>query len=264
MKLGLCTSDLDRIDQLDKLGYDYADIGARTLLPTASDGEFAPVRTRLLAAPVPVEALTGFLPGDMRIVGPIVDWPRVIGYLEVTLGRAAEVGVRVVNWGSWQSRLVPEGFSFARAFEQLEQFGQIVGAIAGRYGITIAIEPICPGECNIVYYVRDALHLARVIGRPEVRVLADYYHMVKQSEPMEHLVEAGDWLRHAHTSDDGRRFPTGDGFDQALFFRSLWRAGYDERVSLECRAAEGYEEKARAASKYLRATWAEAVAGAQS
>jgi sugar phosphate isomerase/epimerase len=172
--------------------------------------------------------------------------------------------VRVVNWGSWQSRLVPDGFSFARAFEQLEQFGHIVADIAGRYVITIAIEPICPGECNIVYYVRDALHLARVIGRPEVRVLADYYHMVKQSEPMEHLVEAGAWVRHAHTSDDGRRFPTEDGFDQALFFRYLRRAGYDERVSLECRAAEGYEEKARAASAYLRGVWEDTKAGPES
>ena len=261
MRLGLCTSDLDRIDRLDQMGYDYADIGARVLLPTEPESAFASIRARLRAAPVPVEALTGFLPGEMKIVGPSVDWPRVIGYLETTLGRAAEVGVRVVNWGSWQSRIVPEGFSFARAFEQLEQFGRIVGDIASRHDITIAIEPICPGECNIVYYVTDALHLARVIDRPSVRVLADYYHMVKQSEPMEHLIEAGSWLRHAHTSDDGRRFPVEGGFDQRLFFRYLQSAGYDERVSLECRAAEGYEQKAIAASAYLRRCWAEASAG---
>jgi len=145
--------------------------------------------------------------------------------------------------------------------QRLEQFGRIVGDIASRHDITIAIEPICPGECNIVYYVTDALHLARVIDRPSVRVLADYYHMVKQSEPMEHLIEAGSWLRHAHTSDDGRRFPVEGGFDQRLFFRYLQSAGYDERVSLECRAAEGYEQKAIAASAYLRRCWAEASAG---
>ena len=257
MRFGLCTGDLDRIDQLDQLGYDYADIGARTLVPFAPESEFAPIRSRLLSAPVRAEALAGFIPNDLKIVGPSVDWPRVTGYLEVTLGRAEEVGVRVVNWGSAQSRLVPAGFSFARAFDQLEWFAGIAADIASRHGIVLAIESICPAECNLVYYIRDAVHLAQVINRPEIKVLADYYHMVKQSEPMQHLVAAGAWLRHAHTSDDERRFPTAAGYDQHTFFRALKQAGYDERVSLECRAADDYAGQARRASAYLRAVWTE-------
>ena len=35
--------------------------------------------------------------------------------------------------------------------------------------------------------------------------------MAKQNEPMEHLLEVGTWLQHAHTSDDHRRFPSPEG-----------------------------------------------------
>ena len=107
MRYGLCTGDLSKIERLDQLGYDYADIGASTLLPFAPESQFAPIRERLRSAPVRAEALGGFLPGNVKVVGPGVDWPKVRDYLEVTLGRAAEVGVEVVNWGSAESRMVP-------------------------------------------------------------------------------------------------------------------------------------------------------------
>ena len=255
MRFGLCTGDLGRIERLDQLGYDYADIGASTLLPFAPESEFAPVRERLRSAPVRAEALGGFLPGNLKVVGPVVDWPRVRDYLEVTLGRAAEVGVEVVNWGSAESRMVPPGFSYARAFEQLERFCVLADEIAQRNRQTIVIEAINPRECNIVYYVRDALHLAQVVNLSRIRVLADYYHMAKQDEPMEHLLEAGAWLQHAHTSDDHRRFPSPDGYDQRRFLQYLKRAGYAGRLSFECRAPEDFDGEARRAVEYVRLLW---------
>jgi hypothetical protein len=73
VRFGLCTGDLGRIDRLDQLGYDYADIGASTLLPFAPEREFAPIRERLRGAPVRAEALGGFIPGNLKVVGPTVD-----------------------------------------------------------------------------------------------------------------------------------------------------------------------------------------------
>lgn len=255
MRFGLCTGDLGRIERLDQLGYDYADIGSNTLLPFAPESEFASVRERLRSAPIRAEALGGFMPSTLKVVGPAVDWSRVRDYLEVTLGRAAEVGVEVVNWGSAASRLVPEGFSHARAFEQLEQFCELVNGIAERNRLTIVIEAINPLECNIVYYVRDAVHLAKVVDLPRIRVLADYYHMVKQNEPLEHLLEAGAWLQHAHTSDDHRHFPCPEGYDQRRFLQYLKRAGYGGRLSFECRATEDFETEARRSVEYVRHLW---------
>ena len=252
MRLGLCTGDLARIERLDQLGFDYAELSARALVPFAPEAEFAPIRDRLRGAPVRAEALGGWLPGNIKIVGPAVDWPRVAEYVEVTMRRAAEVGVEIISWGSAESRLVPTGYSFARAFEQLERFGQLAADLAAQHHLTVVIESISPAECNLVYYVRDAVHLAQVVNRREVRVLADYYHMVKQSEPLEHLLEAGAWLQHAHTSDDERRFPSREGFDQRRFLQYLKRAGYTGRLSFECRSDDSFDQQARAAVSYLR------------
>ena len=74
-------------------------------------------------------------------------------------------------------------------------------------------------------------------------------------EPMEHLLEAGTWLQHAHTSDDERRFPSPDGYDQRRFLQYLKRAGYGGRLSFECRVTEDYEGEARRAVKYVRHLW---------
>jgi sugar phosphate isomerase/epimerase len=106
-----------------------------------------------------------------------------------------------------------------------------------------------------VYYLRDALHLAQVVNRPRIRVLADYYHMVKQDEPLEHLLEAGAWIHHAHTSGDHRQFPHPEGYDQRRFLQYLKRAGYGGRLSFECRATEDFDRQARQSVEYVRNLW---------
>jgi sugar phosphate isomerase/epimerase len=61
----------------------------------------------------------------------------------------------------------------------------------------------------------------------------DYFHLVRQNEPDEHVSLAAPWLIHAHTSDDNRGFPALGGWDQRRFLRMLRAAGYDGRLSFE-------------------------------
>ena len=94
-----------------------------------------------------------------------------------------------------------------------------------------------------------------MVNLPRIRVLADYYHMVKQNEPMEHLLDGGTWLQHAHTSDDERRFPGPEGYDQRRFLQYLKRARYNGRLSFECRAPEDFDGEAKRAVEYMRHLW---------
>lgn len=255
MRFGLCTSDPDLIARLPDLGYDYAEIGARALLPFEDAGAFALARARLLGTGVPIEALSGFVPGTVKVVGPDVDADAARRYLETTIGRAAEVGVRVINWGSAESRRVPNGWPMSRAWAQLEQAAALVADLADRAGITVVVEAVNPRETNILYYLTDALNLVETIDRPSLKLIVDWYHCVKQNEPIEHIARVAPAIAHTHTSDDDRRFPALEGgWDQRPFLRALRDVGYDGRLSFEVRNSYGdaYPDVARRSVARMR------------
>ena len=233
MRFGLCAGNLVVIRQLATWGYDYAEIGGSTVLPFEGDRAFAPVRAQLLECGVPIEALAGFIPGSVPILGPNVDPGQVRGYLETTIARAAEVGVRVINWGSVASRRVPDGWPMSKAWEQIERTAGLIADIAATSGVTIAVESVNPREANILFYLSEAVNLAQTINRPNFRLNVDYYHLYKQNEPPEHFTAAIPFLAHAHTSDDQRGFPALGGWDQRRFLRMLRAAAYDGRLSFE-------------------------------
>jgi sugar phosphate isomerase/epimerase len=255
MRFGLCTSELSILSKLGELGYDYADIGARALVPFEAGAAWAAAKRDLVATGASIEALSGFVPGDLKVVGPTVDRERLRSYLETTIFRAAEVGVKVINWGSAESRQVPAGWPMAKAWAQLEEAAGVIAEIAGRAEVMVVVEPVNPRETNILYYVTDAVNMVETINHPNLRVIADYFHCVKQNEPMEHIVGAAAYLVHTHTSDDARGFPCLGDWDQRPFLRTLRAAGYDGRMSFEVhrRPNQPYEEMARASVLAMRA-----------
>ena len=253
MKFGFCTRDEGLIEAMARLGYDFVERGATALLPFEDGSAWAAVRARIQAAPLPTDALAGFIPAQLRVTGPAVDRPALQRYLETVIGRAAEIGVEVINWGSAASRLVPDGWPMAAAWAQLEEFCHQMADVARGTGVTIVIEPVNLDETNILHYVGEAYALALRVNRPEIRCLCDYYHMERQGEHLTGILLAAPWLEHAHTSGPDRRCPA-PGWTQHLFLRALWEAGYDRRLSIEARCAD--EEALRVALEHLRSTWA--------
>ncbi len=259
MRFGLCTGAVEVIRQLPAWGYDYADVGGRTVVPFESDRAFAEVKAQLLDTGVPIEGMGGFIPENVRIVGPDVDWALVRGYLETTIGRAAELGVKAINWGSAPSKRVPSGWSMSRAWEQIERAAGLIAGIAEAAGLVVVIEPINPRETNILYYTVEGLTLAQTINRSGLRLLVDYYHVMKQDEPLDQVKLAAGWIAHAHTSDDQREFPCLGRWDQRPFLRALREMGYDGRLSFEVRRRdEGtYAESARTSVRRMRELYRE-------
>jgi sugar phosphate isomerase/epimerase len=233
VRFGLCAGDLEILRRLRDWGYDYAEIAGPALLPFEGDRAFAARQVEISDTGISIEALAWFIPGSVPVIGPKVDPGQVRGYLETTIGRAAEVGVRVINWGSVASRRVPEGWPMSKAWEQIERAAELIAAIADPHGISIAVESVHPREANIFFYLTEAINLAVTVNRPNFRLNVDYFHLVRQNEPDEHIALVAPWLIHAHTSDDHRGFPAIGGWDQRRFLRLLKSIGYDGRLSFE-------------------------------
>ena len=234
MNIGVCTG-------LDALaapvdGLEYIEPGAAALLcPGADDAAFEAVAARAAAAPVPAKAVNCFFPGELKNTGPDVDATALDAWVTATCRRAAAVGVEIIVFGSGGSRQVPEGFDRARAGEQLVANLKRYGPIAAACGVTIALEPLSRRDCNIVTSVDEGAELVRAAGHPNVRLLADTYHMAQDGDPVESIRRAAGLIAHVHCAERDGRGPLGaTGEDQRPYFRAIKDIGYDGRISLEC------------------------------
>jgi sugar phosphate isomerase/epimerase len=244
MRLGWCAG-LKDAGFVNDAGYDYIE------LPLAAQDFSAGAR---IASPLPVGAFNYFFPQDMRIVGDDVDETKLDRYL----GRAAEImgsaGARAAVMGSAWARNVPDGFARKRAEDQIVRaLDRIADHLKGT-GVTLAIEPLYRQESNIINSVAEGVAFARCVNRPEIRVLADFFHMDEENEPLETLREHRDWVVHIHLADTGRRNPGTGAYPYDRFFGLLKEIGYAGMMSAECKIEDPANDM-RHSHAFLRRHW---------
>lgn len=242
MKLGMCGfstaknadgREFDLLAAAKTAGFDYIEMPL-SRVAALSQGEFTALLGAVRASGLPCEACNVLFPGTLRLTGPQVDRAAIQEYLELALGRAAQLGAQVVVFGSAGARNVPEGFPMEQAFLQLVDMLRAAGPVAARNGITLAIEPLNRAESNILQTGAEGFTLAKLVDHPNVGLLLDYYHMAKDSDDYGIAVTARAYLRHAHFARlEGRFFPAVMEDDFRAFTGALQRAGYDARLSLE-------------------------------
>lgn len=247
MKWGLCLDpallqqrrDAGTLDTfwaiLQEAGVDYLELPVGSVM--GPNAKFEALRALMAAAPLPVGAFNSFLPAAQRITGPDVDRPGVLEYCRVALTRAHALGGDVVVLGSAGARSVPEGFDGAQAERQFCEFCRLLGPVTESANMDIAIEPLNAAEDNLILSVGQGARLMDEIGHPRIRLLADFYHMVQEQEPVDAVAAAGARLRHAHLADLGRVAPgyAPDGeADFVGFFRALRQSGYAAQPYARC------------------------------
>jgi sugar phosphate isomerase/epimerase len=123
--------------------------------------------------------------------------------------------------------------------------------VAATQGLTIAIEPLRQAESNVINTVAQGVEIAQRVERETVRVLADFYHMDEEAEPLEHLVSYKDWLAHIPVADTGRYAPGTGNYPYQAFSAYLGEAGYSGYISIECRWQD-FAAEAAPAVQFLR------------
>lgn len=256
MRFGCCTG-IDGIQSVEGAGYDYVELPVGTVLPEADESEWAPARRQILAHKIKAEVWNCLLPAELRLTGPEVDRRRAEKYVATAFRRIAEVGGRVVVFGSGGARRAPEGFQVDEARRQLTDFIRTVGDSAHENALRLAIEPLNRRECNVINSVPEALSYAEAVNHPAVGVLADFFHMDEEHEPFTGIVEARHYLIHTHTADTGRRHPGTGSYDHDGFFAALRAAGFDARISAECSWGDNVDADRKAALEFLKWKWSQ-------
>ena len=187
--------------------------------------------------------MNSFIPGDFRLCR-LKDTAELQAYLRQGFARAKALGTRVVVFGSAGARRLPKGVSKEEGRAALLPYFQLAAALGEEAGIVIAIEPLCYAECNAVNTLREGLALAELGARPNLRLLADMYHMGENGEDFADLTLAKEYLAHCHIGrPEGRTYPLpDDGYDYTPFFAALKGIGYEGRLSVEAAPKNGPED----------------------
>ncbi|MHB0856929.1 MAG: sugar phosphate isomerase/epimerase family protein [Anaerolineae bacterium] len=251
ISLGICIGT-ERVPDLAP-GYDYIEpTVVSTLVPVEDEESYSARKPALAKLTPPIRAFNVFVPSQIQVVGEAVDWDLVDHYVATAVRRAAGLGGKLIVFGSGGARSIPEGFSRALAWGQLVRFLNICADHVAAAGITIAIEPLNRRESNIINTYLEGVQLAKDVDRGQVRVLADLYHMMMDSEPLDDITREPDWLAHVHVADSNRRYPGSGSYPLARLFGILKDLRYQGGVSIECAWGESFSEESGHALRFLR------------
>lgn len=240
-------------DICNKAGFDFAEV-TFPLIMSMTDEECAKARD----AGVRYEAANCFLPGQYPLAS--TDLEMLKDYVRSAFERAAYFGIETVVFGSGGARRMPDGISGDEKLRLLDKYVAFIrscGELAEPYGITFALEPLNPKETNFMTNELQGLDIVKKADHPNVRLLADAYHIGCQGEPISDLEPAADVLVHVHVSETDRMWagaydgdPEKGGYLRE-FAAKLDGIGYTGRVSSEC-VHRNYIEEAPKILKFMR------------
>ena len=242
MKFGICTA-VENIEKCRAAGVEFIEVN-NMKYGTMSDEEFEKALAFSAEKGHLAYASNGLIPGDVRLTGPDVDYDAIRAFCEKSFPRLAKLGVKILVFGSSKAKIVPEGFSFDEAWEQLVNVVRIFSDVAAANDQIVVIEPLRYDECNIINTVEDSVKLAKLADRENVKAHVDFFHLMQNGETLSQLAPLVQYLGHVHIASPVKRTaPTfDDGANYGAFFKTLRDNGFDGPVSYEGKAVNDPEE----------------------
>ena len=242
MQIGFCTNLIatqkdgtgsEWIEKGEENGFDYVELPLAQIVDL-NDEDFSSLEKKVESSGLKCEVCNNFFPGSIRLTGDAVGYGKVEEYLDKALGRAAQLGVKVIVFGSPKSKNVPEGYPTDKAWSQLVEVLRTIDSLVRAKGITVVIEPLCKLESNMINTVGEGLQLVKNVDRENIKLLVDYYHLVMEKEDPEIILDAGSYIKHTHFANpSGRVYPVEAEDGYVRFMNLLKQVGYEGRISVE-------------------------------
>jgi sugar phosphate isomerase/epimerase len=235
ISIGLCGSS-EKSELVKNAGCEYIEEGtAKILMPAKPEGEFLQVQEKLSSQPLKIKCFNVFIPGELKSVGEQAQHENIIRYATTAFERAEKIGATIIVFGSSGSRTIPDGFDRHKAKEQFITLCQSLAPIAADHKITLAIEALNKGETNFINYLHESAEIVEAVKHPNLKMICDIYHALKENDPASELVRYKEHLVHCHIAEKEKRTPPGVmGDDFTPYFKVLKKINYKGRISLEC------------------------------
>jgi len=254
IEVGACKS-FKEAPLLKTADYSYIEVKTRGfLVPDKPEEDFQKNLKALKKNNLEPYAANSFVK-NIRAVGEDADHDKMMEYSEIAFRRAKEAGLKIIVFGSGSSRKITEGYDKEKAKQQFIAMLKRMGPIAAKYDVTLVIEPLNKGECNFINTVAEGAEIARAVNHPNIQLLADFYHMLREGEGPQSIIDAGKLLKHCHIAENIKRASPGTNKeDFTEYFAALKKIGYKGRISVECKWNKKLDQKKElpAALKYTK------------
>jgi sugar phosphate isomerase/epimerase len=206
----------------------------RMLSPSLPEEQFQLNLARIKKARCKVFLCNIFFPGTMKIAGPGVDENRVLGYADTVFSRAKKAGISFIVLGSGGARRIPEGYDAKKAKADFVVLCRKLAMVAGKYGVMIALESLEAAETNFLITLNSAAEVVRAVDHPNFKLNADIFHMMREGESPQSIVDAADILVYCEIAEKQKRtLPGVQGDDFKPWLRALRKAKYKGHIFIE-------------------------------
>lgn len=224
-----------------KVGYDGIEIAPFTLAERPAD--ITPAQRREYRGIIAAEGLQ-FVGLHWLMVSPKglhVTTPdpalRAQGWQHIRdlIDLCADLGPNgVMVFGSPKQRETTGGATRAEATRNYVDGLAGVAPHAAERGVTILVEALPIGQCDVVTTLEEAVGIVNQICSPAVRTMFDVHNAIDEADPHTTLVDRYfDYIRHVHVNElDGKHCGAGN-YDFKPVLAALRRCNYAGWVSLE-------------------------------
>lgn len=233
-----CQTSLDNAGAVKKAGGHFIGLSVAGFLdPDSSDEEFEKKLASLQAAPLPVITCNSFIRRpDLHCTGPEANHDDILVYSRIAFERAQRANVTNITFGSSGSRNLPEGFSYETGIQQFIDLLTKLGPLAKEFGLTVSVEQLQSRECNFINRIGEVERVVRGANHPNIRGVADFYHMAAEGDTAEDLAKTADLIQHVEIAElEGRRIPGTTDQDFRPYFKVLKKSGYAGAIGIEGR-----------------------------
>jgi sugar phosphate isomerase/epimerase len=182
-------------------------------------------------------------PGSIKITGSQVDEQKILGYLDTVFYRARRADIPLIVLGSGGSRRLPEGYDKAQAKREFAALCRKMAMVAKKHNRMLAIESLNSTETNFLNTLEEAAEIVKMVNHPNFRLNADIYHMLKENEPPQHIIDARKYIVYVELAEKEKRtFPGVAGEDFRPYFQALKSINYKGPIVIEGRTGNLSQE----------------------
>jgi D-psicose/D-tagatose/L-ribulose 3-epimerase len=158
-------------------------------------------------------------------------WRHVLDLIDL----CADLGENgILVFGSPKQRCTVDGLSPQEATRNYTDGLQSVVPQAEQRGVTILVEALPIGQCDVITTLAETAAIVNQINSPAVRTMFDTHNAVDETTSHAILVDRYfDLIRHVHVNEMDGRHPGTGTYDFKPLFEILRRRNYQHWVSLE-------------------------------
>ncbi len=178
---------------------------------------------------------------------------RTVSFLCHLVNVCRGLGGSIMVFGSPKQRVVQPDQKYSDAFDWAAEGLRTVSEEAAKAGVTIAVEPLSPVECNFLTSAAKACKLIEAVDHPACRLHLDVKAMSSEDQPIEQIItEHKDQFAHFHVNDPNLGGPGSGDVDFVPILRAIQEVGYEGFLSVEVfDYSLGAETIARQSIEYL-------------